>query len=314
MDKKITNVHDKFFKSTFGDIEVATDFLNNYLPSEVLEVVDLSTIEVQNGSFVDKKFKEQFSDLLFRVDINDKDGYIYFLFEHKSYNDRLTILQLLRYMVEIWESKIGKEKKDGLPMIMPLLIYHNKGKWTANTKLGDWIEGYNDLPKEMKKYIPNYEYMLHDLSEYNEEEIRASVVTKITMKLLSRARDATTEEITELFKEVIGLLIEIELTDGMTNIVEACIRYVLNVRDDITKEEFEEIAGEVTLEGSEFVMTVADKLREEGLEQGMQKGVEVGIKITAKTMIVEGESTEKIMRYTKLTREDIEGIKEEMIN
>lgn len=32
LNDKITNVHDKFFKSTFGDIEVATDFLNNYLP------------------------------------------------------------------------------------------------------------------------------------------------------------------------------------------------------------------------------------------------------------------------------------------
>lgn len=217
-------------------------------------------------------------------------------------------------MVEIWESKIDKEKKKQLPVIMPLLIFHDKGEWTANTKLGDWIEGYNDLPTEMKKYIPNYEYLLYNLNEFDEEEIRAGVVTKVSMKLLSRARNASKEEIIELFKEVIGLLIKIELTDGMTNIVEACIRYVLNVRDDVTKEEFREIAGEVTLEGSEFVMTVADKLREEGLEEGLEQGIKEGIKTTAKTMIVEGESMEKIVKYTRLTKEEIEKIKREMIN
>ena len=103
-------------------------------------MIDIDTLEPQKESFLDEKLKEEFSDLLFRVMINDKEGYIYFLFEHKSYKDRMVIFQVLKYMVSIWESKIQEDrdirKIDGkvnsgeieLPIILPLVVYHDEGK------------------------------------------------------------------------------------------------------------------------------------------------------------------------------------------
>ena len=35
---KIQNPHDKFFKETFGKVEVAKDFLNNYLPDSIINL------------------------------------------------------------------------------------------------------------------------------------------------------------------------------------------------------------------------------------------------------------------------------------
>lgn len=308
MSDKISNIHDKFFKSTFGDLEVATDFLKNYLPTEILEILDLATIETQNGSFVDKKLKEQFSDMLFRVDINNREGYLYFLFEHKSYNYKLAVLQLLRYMVEIWESKIDKEKQKDLPVILPLLIYHDKGKWTAKTKLGDWIEGYNGLPEEMKKYIPDYEYLLYDLSTYSEKQVRLGIRSQVVMKMLSKARYASKKEALEVFKEAMQLLVTIRATEGVTNIVEACIRYMLEIRDDLPEEELQKIAGETVPEGSEFVMTVAERLRQEG----KQNGIEEEKRNLAKNLLLMGDPIAKIAMVTGLTEKEIEEIKKDI--
>ena len=42
---KIQNPHDKFFKETFGKSDVAKDFLNNYLPQEIREIVNIDTLE-----------------------------------------------------------------------------------------------------------------------------------------------------------------------------------------------------------------------------------------------------------------------------
>ncbi|MEV9641495.1 Rpn family recombination-promoting nuclease/putative transposase [Mammaliicoccus sciuri] len=39
---KIQNPHDKFFKESMGNAEVAKDFLANYLPESVLQIIDLS--------------------------------------------------------------------------------------------------------------------------------------------------------------------------------------------------------------------------------------------------------------------------------
>ena len=63
---KIQNPHDKFFKETFGKVEVAKDFLNNYLPDSIMRIVEMDTLEPQKDSFINKELQEVFSDMLFR--------------------------------------------------------------------------------------------------------------------------------------------------------------------------------------------------------------------------------------------------------
>ena len=74
---KIQNPHDKFFKETFGNVAVAKDFLINYLPKNIMKVIDVDTLELQKDSFINEELQETFSDMLFRVNINNKEGYIY---------------------------------------------------------------------------------------------------------------------------------------------------------------------------------------------------------------------------------------------
>ena len=93
----LSNIHDKFFKETFSDVAVTKDFLSHYLPEAIQQYVDLNTIDPQKDSFIDEKLKESFSDLLFQVNIQNEEGYLYFLFEHKSSPEKGIPLQLLKY-------------------------------------------------------------------------------------------------------------------------------------------------------------------------------------------------------------------------
>lgn len=68
-----------------------------------MKIINVNTLEPQKDSYINKDLEESFSDLLFKVDINEKEGYLYFLFEHKSYEDKGIAFQLLKYMVEIWK-------------------------------------------------------------------------------------------------------------------------------------------------------------------------------------------------------------------
>ena len=308
MDELITHAHDKFFKTTFSDVEIAKDFMKSYLPKDVLDVVDLSTLVPQKDSHVDKKLREQFSDLLFRVDINKREGYIYFLFEHKSYNDKMAVIQLLRYMVEIWEEKIVKEKAKELPVIMPLLVYHDKGNWTANTKLSDWIGGYSELPEALKRYIPDYEYILHDLSDYTKEQVKIDARTKIVIEMLNRGRYSTKEERMELAKEAFELLVTMRNSESVSYIVAACIKYLLSISDNITEKDLERIAGSISAEGSELVMTVAEQLRQEGEQRGELKRA----REMAKKLLVMGDPVTKIVMVTGLSEKEVENLKKEI--
>lgn len=134
----------------------------------------MDTLESQPTSYISKELKEQFTDLLFRVNILEREAYIFFLFEHKSYRDRMVIFQVLKYMIAIWEAKIE--------------------------------------------------------------------------------------------------------------------------------------------EGGELVMTAAERLKREGRQEGMEIGALKKAREMAKYMIIDGEPIDKIIKYTKLTKEEIEAIKREMLN
>jgi predicted transposase/invertase (TIGR01784 family) len=84
-------------------VEVAKDFLETYLPQRVMEHLDLRSLRICKDTFVGKG-EEDYSDLLYEISLTgNRKGYVYFLFEHKSYPDLFVGLQLLKYMAGIWD-------------------------------------------------------------------------------------------------------------------------------------------------------------------------------------------------------------------
>ena len=81
----------------------------NYLPKEMVKLLDLDSIQLQKDSYIDEKLKKSFSDLVFQIQTKESVGYISILFEHKSYPTEEISLQLLRYICNIWEEKYKKE-------------------------------------------------------------------------------------------------------------------------------------------------------------------------------------------------------------
>jgi len=284
---KIQNAHDKFFKNTFGNAIIAKDFLNNYLPQNLIGLVDVDTLEPQRDSHIDEEFNESFSDLLFKARINNKEGYVYMLFEHKSYPSRDIAFQLLKYMVRIWERKI--KELGCLPVIIPLVIYHGKNNWNIGLKLENMILEYNELPEDIKLLIPNYRYLLYDFSNFTDEEIKGEVRNIITIKIMRDIQKRGIGAISEILSEAAILLQQLEDKQAGLEYFEILVRYVFGTRSDFTKHDYDGLIRKIEItypEGSEMIMTLAEKFREEGLMQGMEKGMEKGeTKALARTAI-----------------------------
>ena len=71
------NPHDKLFREVFQDKDAARDFIVNYLPAEVLSVMDMNTIEIAKDSFIADDLKESYSDLLYTVQMAGETGFVY---------------------------------------------------------------------------------------------------------------------------------------------------------------------------------------------------------------------------------------------
>jgi predicted transposase YdaD len=62
-----TTPHDGLIKNVFTDVENARGELQTMLPPALVKRLDLNTLRVEPGSFVDEVLKERHSDILYSV-------------------------------------------------------------------------------------------------------------------------------------------------------------------------------------------------------------------------------------------------------
>jgi predicted transposase/invertase (TIGR01784 family) len=239
----IPKPHDKFFKETFNNPQVTKDFVTYYLPPSIVKQIDINTLEPQKDSFINKELEEVFSDLLFKVDINHEQGYLYLLFEHKSYQSRNIAVQLLKYMSEIWDRQPLRKEADKLPIILPLVIYHGKQTWHMGKSFGDVINGFDTLTADMTRYVPDFDYLLFDVSTYEDAEIKGVTQLKI---LFSIWRDLHTKSPADLkisiYQAAEALNRLEEKTSGLTYF-ETLLRYVFSTSEAFTKNDIDDITS-----------------------------------------------------------------------
>ena len=279
---KIMTPHDKFFKETMSKLEVTESFLENYLPEQIKALINFEKLKLEKDTFIDETLKETYADLLFKTDINGREGYIYFLFEHKSYISKTVAFQLLKYMTAIWEAKITEENQGELPIIIPLIFYQGKEKWNIGNSFGEIIKGYGELPPDIKKYIPDFEYLLYDISKYKDEDIKGIAYLQSYITIIRDIFVDGKDFLESLFR-AIEYLKELENQEDAIGYLNVMLRYVFSAKKEMSKKDYKEIVKKIETtysEGSEVVMTLADIFREEGLEKGMEKGIGIGEKRT----------------------------------
>ena len=286
---ELTNPHDKFFKETFSRPEVARSFLQQYLPSHIVPLLDLDNLYLEKDSFIDPDLQEYFSDLLYRVPLRDgRTLYVYLLLEHKSYSDPLTAFQLLRYMVRFWERRM-RQKQTSLEPIIPLVVYHGRERWGAARNLAGLYQG----PEEMRGYLPDFRYELCDLTAYSDEEIRGEAQTQIVLRILRYIFD---RELGQRLPEIFRLFGELANQETALEYLETVLRYLSVTAEKVTLAELQAaVETAVTEPRGDVMATLAQQWleqgRQEGLETGMAKGLETGMAKGLETGMAKGLET-----------------------
>jgi predicted transposase/invertase (TIGR01784 family) len=177
--KNLLNPHDKFFKEVWSRSEVAWDFLSHYLPAAVVEKFTPGALSLSKDSFIDEQLREHFSDLLYRVELREGgSAYVYVLLEHKSYPDPWVCLQLLRYLLRIWELEVKQDAKQLTPVI-PLVLHHGRGRWTVKRQLA----GLFTHLKGFEAYLPDFHYELCDVTQQEDQAIQGQVQLRVALLL-----------------------------------------------------------------------------------------------------------------------------------
>lgn len=269
-DESLPSPHNRFFLQTFSELELASALLANHLPPATLAKLDLKSLRLASGSFIDDELRETSSDLLFEVDRVECDEtvLVYVLTEHKSYQDRLTPFQLLKYMVRIWENRLRDSKC--LCVIIPLVVYHGSTPWTTSLTLDDIIQA----PEELQRYVPQFALDLLDLSSLSDEELGKDEHLKPILLLLKYIRSPT---LADRLVELMGMMVDLTEQGYGADFLKTVIIYLATGTTQLERGDLID-AVRVTLkeQGETLMPTIAQQWAKEAREEGRQEGIIAG--------------------------------------
>jgi len=292
------NIHDCGYKNFFQNPVAVKQLLTSFVDEAWIHQLDFDTLERMDTSFVTDEFKEKESDMIYRVQINGKDTYIYLLIEFQSTVDRFMPLRMLRYITEFYEYLVKSQKMKQLPSVFPLLLYNGDRKWTAPVELRTLIA--DDIPG---KYIPSFSYYKIAENEFSKETLlQIQNVVSALFYVENSVPDELAKEIDNLYD-----MVKNEKPDEIA-VLTNWLRVIL--RDD-TRGIYHEVkqAEEIRTMFATKLEQYGEKLRKEALREGKQEGKQEGLHEkavqTAKALLKKGMPLKDISEITGLSIKEI---------
>ncbi|GAB2579405.1 Rpn family recombination-promoting nuclease/putative transposase [Nitrincola alkalisediminis] len=168
--------YDTAYKEVFSYPEFVQQLIEGFIPSEIANIMDFSTLTIHSGNYITPLFEEKLEDVVWSVDIS-WDGakqpvYLYILLEFQSQPDPTMPIRLMHYVACFYDHLLKNKKttlKKGLPPILPIVLYNGSKRWSAKHDISELI--FPEPPDFLKAYQPHLRYYLVDEGSYTNEEL-----------------------------------------------------------------------------------------------------------------------------------------------
>ncbi len=324
------HIHDIAFKiAYYRTPRMIPDLLRLFCEDTTLTKLDMDKIRIETPSYIAGKKNLHCALVVSAPFLSDPDRKALFIIEHKSYQHKHALTQIDDYQYALRNSNVYNEND----AIYILLLYHGKNEWNlpltfysshGNAASESMIEGTVDVRARVSYIVRDLRRMTKKQLAWRSDEKR---YTSTALWYIMRDNEMNAEGLKEIAQLLNGLS-----SQDFTDLAESVLGYL---KDLGLYEQFEKINRELFPEGENSMRTynitnafvregIAKgilkgmekgilKGRIEGLEQGMQKGIAKGmargIRETARSMFLEGLSTEAVQRITGLSDEEMRTVR-----
>jgi len=293
-----------------SDLTEARGFLQRYVPEELSETLNWSTLRLHEGSFVDDDLRRSETDFLYEVERvgDDASLWLYILLEHQSSPDRWMRFRLLKYCCRIWDVNLQERPSPReLRPIVPLVFYQGERTWSYSTEFADlFAKSVRDWPG-----VPRFSHGLIDQSGMRPEEVQGELKARLMQLLLMAAYHPTVTWM-EQVAELLGSLFSLEPSGGV-NYVRVFVRYLLSTQEPEAVETFREVLRDYAPAVRDDVMTTyAQKLIAEGRAEGEQLGKVKNQVDVIEGLLREGVAWSVIERATGVGETQFEALKRQV--
>lgn len=290
-NKKNTHqYHDKLIRKLLDDKTELVKFMKQFLGYNIEE----NKIEKYNRKFItDLGFKDRESDIIYKI----KNKEIFILIEHQSTVNYKMPERITEYCILIINSRSDyKKKQTKAPAILPIVLNTSTKKWDASLTIVQEKEEYYGFPElEFPKYN------LVDVNTYKDEELLENR-TGLSLAMLFE-RQKKKENLENIFKFIIKR--------GTNKYEKRCLLLMLEYSDKIKKlfknelEELKKGEGDNMTNFESLYLELLDEKFKNGIKQGIRQGKSQVVK----EMIKEKVRDEQIIKYTHISKKQLEKIK-----
>lgn len=293
MTISIYQPHDKLFKLSLTEKKVAIAYLKAHVPQDIYKHININTLELSDKSFVLSKFREIYSDIVYRCQFDNHEGYIFFILEAESTaNEELMAFRQLQYCVAAMDQHLRQGHKK-LPIVLPICLYHGTKSPYPHTL--DIYECF-DSPTLAKRAIFK-PFTLIDLTVLSDDELAQDGLAFLMEMLLKHARAKNFLSILKQRREAIREILN-QLSKETRRFM---LKYVINeTQDEKLTDAVNQLIQILTTdlpEEKETIMTFAQQLKQQGREEERYE--------MAKNLLAEGLSLDLIKKVTKLSDLDL---------
>ena len=303
MERATNSPHDAVFKHLLSHRATARDFLDIHLPAPLRALCNLNTLRLESGSFIDDELRASHSDILYSLQTQAGEGYIYLLIEHQSSADRHMAFRLMRYAIAAMQRHLDAGHKT-LPLVVPMLFYH--GATSPYPFSLNWLDEFAD--PQLAKTLYGCPFPLIDVTVMPDDDIVQHRRVALLELMQKHIRQRDLSGITESLAAVVML--------GYTNRrqLRMLFHYMLQYGNTAEPGVFLRRLARRLPQYEETLMSIAQKLKQEGREEGREEGHLEGLQEGSRrealriagSMLQNGLDKEMVQKITGLSADELQ--------
>jgi hypothetical protein len=289
-------IRDNIFKTVFGEPRLFAEFLENFIPVDILKNISPDDIDDISERFTPLFSDNKDSDTVKRINLNGENLFVVGILEHESevnYQSPFKMLVYITYVLNDYVKENDKKyhdeiKKNGstklilstakdfkYPPVLPIVFYDGTDKWTSEVNFLNKTK----MREVFEKYIPKFEYELVDLNKYTKDDlVKYNNVLSLIM-LMDKVRKS--EDMGIMFsglpENYVEALCDAEkIPEPLLKIISDCIGLLLK-RVEVPAAEIEAVTEKIYQRKVNDMFEILDgysvtKTRKEAKEEGKQEG------------------------------------------
>ena len=318
--------HDAFFYYLFKMPALAIAFFRLILPKKLLNSLIIEQLEVSSRVYLTSNLRKKYPDLIYTIPIrktpkgegngdsseDEIGGYLHItiILEHKSFNDRHVIIQILGYSLEEIRESIKNASgsdyvsKDLLiPPILLIIFIHGDEKYTGKHELKEFfyhVEGMED-------YLINVKPIIFDLHEISYDDLPKDPDVpelEVGLALLKAAYDP---EVGMQAHKALEKLKPYIHEEAYQKFVQVALSYLASNSTYLDRNEVKSLSNMFypIIERRFTMPGLIQRTREEGIQEGRKEGREEGRE--------EGRQEERVTTILEYLQERFGDVSDEII-